>query len=266
MPPLFEHLDSVERLLALSPMGLMTDVDGTISFAAPTPAEAQITPICRHNLALLSNYLELVAVISGRPIAQMRRMLGLEGMVYVGNHGFERWVGGKVELCNDAGQYPALIEATLEDLKPLLADGGIFFENKGATASIHYRLSQDHQAARRQIFAALADSTAARDLRTRPGRMAVELLPPMEVNKGSAVRNLIREYELRAAIYLGDDVTDIDAFRAVHESGTPDFNGICLGVIDKETLPGVEEGADFTLDGVSEVERFLEWLATAVGN
>ena len=86
----------------------------------------------------------------------------------------------------------------------------------------------------------------------------------MEVNKGSAARELIREYQLRAAIYLGDDLTDVDAFRAIYEARAPDFDGICLAVIDKETMPEVEEGADFTLNGVSEVERFLEWLAGAV--
>ena len=264
MPPLFEHPDYVERILALSPLGLMTDIDGTISFAAPTPAEAKVTPVCRQSLSLLSEHLQMVAVISGRPIAQMRKMVGLEGIVYIGNHGFERWKGGEVEVFSGAIQFPPLIEATLDDLNPLLANDGIFFENKGATASIHYRLCQDHQEARRQIFAALANSPKARVLRTRPGRMAVELLPPIEVNKGSAVRELIKEYQLRAAIYLGDDVTDIDAFRAIHEAKTQYFNGICLGEIDKETLPGVKEGADFTLDGVGEVERFLEWLVKAV--
>ncbi|MFC1925757.1 trehalose-phosphatase [Chloroflexota bacterium] len=264
MPPLFEYLDSIESLLTLSPLGLMTDIDGTISFTAPTPAEAQVTPVCRRSLELLSGHLELVAVVSGRPVAQMRKILDLDGVVYSGNHGFERWVEGEIELCNDAGRYSVLIEDTLQDLKPLSENSGIYFENKGSTASIHYRLCRDHEAARKQIFAALANSPSAGDLRITPGRVAVDLHPPIEVNKGSAVRDLIREYQLRAAFYLGDDVSDLDAFRAIKEAETPDFHGICIGVIDEETLPGVEAGADFTLYGVSETERFLEWLATVV--
>lgn len=264
MPPLFDHLDFLESFLSLSPLGLITDIDGTISRTAPTPAEAQVSPICRHYLALLSKHLKLVAVISGRSVARMRDMVGLEDIVYVGNHGLERWMEGKAILRNEAGQYPALIEAVLQDLKPLLPIEGIFFENKGTTASIHYRLCRDQDSTRKQILATIASSPMAKGLQVRQGRRSVELLPPVKVDKGSAARDLIREYQLRAAIYLGDDFTDLDAFRAIHESKAPDFDSICLVVIDKETAPEVEEGADFTLDGVSGVERFLEWLARAV--
>jgi trehalose 6-phosphate phosphatase len=72
------------------------------------------------------------------------------------------------------------------------------------------------------------------------------------------------EYQLRSAIYLGDDLTDLDAFRAIHGCRSPDFDGISLAVLSKETAPEVEKEADFTLAGVDEVERFLEWLTHAV--
>lgn len=264
MPPLFDHLDYIKGFLSLSPLGLITDIDGTISWTASTPAEAQVSPICHHYLALLSKHLKLVAVISGRPVTQMKEMLGLEDVVYVGNHGFERWVGGEVKLCNEVGQYPALIEATLQDLKPVFAIEGIFLENKGATASIHYRLCKDRENVKNQILASIASSPVAKRLQVRQGRMSVELLPLVEVNKGSATRDLIMEYQLRSVIYLGDDLTDLDAFRAIHEAKAPDFDGICIGVIDKETAPEVEDKADFTLDGVSGVERFFEWLSRVV--
>jgi len=264
MPPLFDHLDSVERLLPLSPLGLITDIDGTISRTARTPSEAQISPMCRNYLALLAKYLKLVAAISGRPISQMRHMIGLDEIVYVGNHGFERWVKGESTICDEAGRYPALIEATLEYLKPLLPIEGIFLEYKGATASIHYRLCQDQAGTRERILTALATYPEAKDLIVRQGRRTIEILPPVEVNKGSGIRALIREYHLRSAIYMGDDLTDLDAFRAIHESIAPDFNGIGLAVLSKETAPEVEEGADFTFNSVDEVERFIEWLAHTV--
>ena len=260
MLPLLEYLDHIKSLLHLSPLGLMTDIDGTISFAAPTPQQALVTPVCRHCLDVLSGHLGLVAVISGRPVAQMRDMVGLEGIVYVGNHGFERWVGGRIEPLREAIRYSAVIEAALQEVDSLLADGDIFFENKGVTASIHYRLCRDHEAARKQIFTALENSPSAGSLRIKPGRIAVDLLPPIEVNKGTAVRDLIGEYRLRSAIYLGDDVSDIDAFREMNESGSSGFDGISLAVVNEETLPGVEDEADFNLYGVGEVECFLEWL------
>lgn len=264
MPSLFDHLDFIKGFVSLSPLGLITDIDGTISWTASTPAEAKISPICHHYLAIFSKRLKTVAVISGRPVTQMREMLGLEEIVYIGNHGFERWVGGKVKLCNEVGQYPALIEATLQDLKPVFTIEGIFLENKGATASIHYRLCKDPENVKSQILAAIANSPVAKGLQVRQGRMSVELLPPVEVNKGSATRDLIREYQLRSVIYLGDDLTDLDAYRAIHETKAADFDGICIGVIDKETAFEVEDKADFTVDGVSGVERFFEWLSRVV--
>lgn len=76
-------------MLALRPLGLITDIDGTISPIAPSPLEARVSPACRRHLAALAKKLELVAVISGRPAVEARDMVGVEGIVYVGNHGLE---------------------------------------------------------------------------------------------------------------------------------------------------------------------------------
>lgn len=261
MARLFENLDSVLKLLAISPLGLITDVDGTISRVAPTPAEAVVSPVCHFYLSLLPQKLSLVAVISGRPVSQVKQMLGIEGLVYIGNHGLERLAGGKIEISQQVREYPGLVEATLQDLEPLTAIEGILFENKGVTASIHYRLCHDRESVRRQILAAVANSSSARKLRIAQGRMSVELRPPVEANKGTAMRDLVEDYHLRAAICLGDDLTDVDAFRAIHQFRHPDFQGLAIGVIDNETAPEVEQEADFTLQGVGEVEQFFKWLA-----
>jgi len=264
MPLLFDHLDYVKGFVSLSPLGLITDIDGTISPTAPTPADAQVSPMCLQYLSLLSARLKLVAVISGRPVIHMRKMLGLEKIIYIGNHGFERWVGEEVKVDNKVEQYSTMISAVLQDIKPLFDIEGIILENKGTTASIHYRLCKDQESAKWHILNAITSSPSAQHLKIRQGRMVVELFPPVEVNKGSATRDLIREYQLRAAIYLGDDLTDLDAFRVIHEVKAPDFDGICIGVIDEETAPEVGEKADFTLNGVSEVERFFEWLSKVI--
>jgi|Deesub1362A_J573_1020465.scaffolds.fasta_scaffold00231_10 trehalose 6-phosphate phosphatase len=266
MPHLFDHLDSVQRFLSLPPLGLISDIDGTISRTAPTPAQAQVSPVCQHHLALLAKRLKLVALVSGRPVVQMRQMLESEAIVYIGNHGFERWAGGQVEPHGDVRRYRALIDAALEDLRPLLAIEGILFDNKGATATIHYRLVQDREAAKEQILAALAKSPAAKGLLVSRGKMAIELRPPVAVSKGSATLDLIRDYDLRRAIYLGDDLTDVEAFRAIHSGEAPNFKGLAIGVIDEEAAPEVEAEADFTLNGVDQVEQFLGWLAEAVGS
>ena len=107
---------------------------------------------------------------------------------------------------------------------------------------------------------AVAASPTAGDFRVREGKMVVELRPPVEVDKGAAVEALVRAYGLRRGIYLGDDASDVEAFGAMHVHGFP---GLAVGVIGQETPQGVAEQADFTLNGVGDVERFLVWLAEA---
>ncbi len=135
-------------------------------------------------------------------------------------------------------------------------------ENKGATATIHYRLCPEPEAARRYILEALENSIQAKSLRILPGRMSINLLPPVEASKGTAVSALIQEYNLRGGIYLGDDFTDIDAFRAIHAASRDlDFRGFAIGITSQEMPERLLAEIDFTLNGIDDVERFLEWLS-----
>lgn len=262
MPYLFDHLDSIEETLRRSRFGLMTDVDGTISETATTPQQAVVSSPCRRYLQILSRHLDLVAAISGRPAAEVRNMIKIDNMVYIGNHGLERWADGNLELARDAAAYPEVIKAVTEELTRLLSIEGIIIENKGATATIHYRLCQEPEAARRHIMAALENSSRAKGLRILPGRMSINLLPPVAVNKGTAVSALIQGYNLRGGIYLGDDFTDIDAFRAIHAaSRDSDFHGFAIGITSQEMPERLLAEIDFTLNGIGDVERFLEWLS-----
>ena len=94
------------------------------------------------------------------------------------------------------------------------------------------------------------------------GRMSINLLPPVEGNKGTAVLDLIREYNLQSGIYLGDDITDIDAFRAIQSaSHSSDFQGLAIGIMSREISAKLVAEADFTLNGVNDVERFLKWMS-----
>ena len=263
MPYLFDHLDSLRELLALSPLGLITDVDGTISEIAPSPDEARVSPICRQQLAALAGQLELVAAISGRPAAQAWEMVGVDAMVYIGNHGLERWRRGAVELREDLQEYPRKVISALTELEALLALEGIALENKGIAFSIHYRRCPSRESARELILEKVANTKIAMDFQVTEGRMVVELRPKIAVNKGTAVLELVERYRLRVGIYLGDDISDVDAFNALHLKSPP-FKGLALGVIGKETPSQVERGADFTLNGVSDVEQFLKWLTENV--
>jgi len=256
------HLDLIRETLRHSPSGLITDVDGTISKTAPTPQQAEVTPLCHQYLSVLCNHLSLVAAISGRSAANIKSMLNIDGMVYIGNHGLERWSADHSESTKNCQDYPQVIEAAIKELTPLLSMDGIIIENKGVTASIHYRLSNNPQTAKQHILDTIDDSPHARDLRTIQNRMTIDLIPPVKVNKGTAALELIKEYNLRSCIYLGDDLTDIDAFRAIHTARQDlDFKGLAIGVTSQEMPENLVEETDFTLNGVEDVERFLKWLS-----
>jgi len=248
-----------------SPLGLITDVDGTISKTAPTPEKARVTPLCRRYLSQLCPRIALVAAISGRPASQVREMVGIEGMVYIGNHGLERWQEGHTELSARVKEYPKIISATIKELTPLLTQQGVRIENKGVSATIHYRLSPDPARTEREILKAVDNLTQTGRLRTMRGKMSVNLLPDIEINKGTATLELINEYHLSSAVYLGDEITDLDAFSAVHIARRNlEFRGLAIGVTGPETPEALIAEADFTLNGVSEVGRFLSWMVKTV--
>jgi trehalose 6-phosphate phosphatase len=262
MPYLFDHLDRIKQALRRSPFGLITDVDGTISPTAPTPAQAEVSPLCYKYLSILSEKLALVAAISGRPAVEARNMLRIDKMVYIGNHGLERWTEGHTELVAEAKEYPRVIKAAVKELSWLLAIDGISIEDKGATATIHYRLCPEPELAKAKIHAALKDSAPAKKLRIMEGKMAVNLLPPVSINKGTTVLALIRDFCLRGGIYLGDEYTDIAAFRAIHSAaGNLAFQGFAIGVTSQEMPAGLVSEVDFSLNGVADVERFFRWLS-----
>lgn len=265
MPYLFDHLDSIIELLARSPLGLITDVDGTISEIAPSPGEARVSPVCRESLAALTGQLELVAAISGRPAQQAREMIAVDGMVYIGNHGLEQWTDGTLELVKGAEEYRNKVAQALKELKSLLPLEGIILEDKGIALSIHYRQCPDRELARRYVLERISTSAIAKGFRFTEGRMVVELRPHLEVNKGTAVGMLVERYRLKGGIYLGDDITDVDAFAAMHSRReSSSFKGLALGIINEETSSLIEKEADFSLNGVKDVERFFKWLVESV--
>jgi trehalose 6-phosphate phosphatase len=192
-------------------------------------------------------------------------MVGISGLVYIGNHGLERGTGNHAEPPHRAGDYSRIVKSITKALAPLRSIAGVSIENKGVTLTIHYRLSPEPQAVEREILDSVKALAQAKDLRIIRGKMAINLLPPVEINKGTATLDLIREYGLQGGLYLGDDLTDIDAFRAMHTAAhNLNFQGFAIGVTGSETPEKLAAAADFTLNGVSDVERFLKWLTQSV--
>jgi len=263
VPYVFDHLDLIEEALRSSPFGLITDVDGTISPTAPTPQQAKVSSLCHHYLSILCSRLALVAAISGRPAVEVKNMINIDGMVYIGNHGLERWAENHSEFTKDVQDYSRIVKAAIKELAPLLSSiEGISIQDKEITATIHYRLCPEPKLVKRHILTAIESSPQARSLRIMQEKMAIDLLPPVEADKGTATLHLIQEYNLHGGLYLGDDITDINGFQVIRVASRDlNFQGFAIGIINQETPEKLMAEVDFTLNGVSDVERFLEWMS-----
>lgn len=255
--------ERLRGLVGQRPCGLLTDIDGTISPIAPTPDEARVSPQARAALQRLAHQLDLVAVISGRTVADAATLVGLPELIYIGNHGLELAYGDRVEPMAEATAYTAAIDAVLRAAQERITLPGVLFENKGVTAAIHYRLADQPAQAERLIGATLEELIAPHGLLLRPGRMVWELRPPLMIDKGTAARRLVTEFGLRSVIFVGDDRTDADAFRALREL---QMQGVCatlnVGVAAAETPAVVRELADVLVEGVAGVERMLGQIHT----
>ena len=254
---LLKPLNNAQRL------GVISDMDGTLSHIVSQPDQAAVTPRNRDLLHALHSQLALVAVVSGRAVIDVQARVGLPELVYVGNHGLERWVDNQVELTPEALQHRPAVEAALRDVREVAIDG-MFVEDKGATFSIHYRNTANPLAIGEQYSPVMAEIAQRHGLRYFQGRMVFELRPPIEVDKGSALQALIESYTLDAAVFLGDDTTDVDALkmaRKLREQGT--CYAIGVGVASADMPSAVQDSADVMVSGVSGVESFLEWLLNA---
>lgn len=241
------------RVLRNRPAGLISDFDGTLSEIAPTPEAARLHPACRRALLTLGRHLDLVALVSGRTAADLRDRVRLPGVTYVGLHGAD-WGEGR----------PA--DPAVSRLADWLRDRlgpGLRLELKGSGLSVHYRGSPDPAEARRRILGLLADRVPPGYL-VAEGKQVVEVRPA-GADKGLAVGRLIERFNLRGLVYLGDDLTDLEAFLAVGRWRAGGGLGLTIAVAGPETPPEVAAAADKTLGSVEEVCRFLSRLALDLG-
>lgn len=247
------------------PRGFLTDIDGTLSPISDTPDQARLYRGVRPLLLRCLDQFDVVAAISGRPALDARRLVGISQMTYIGNHGME-WLTPQArtpEVAPEARPYEAAIADTLHEARARLNDqvGELLFENKGVTASIHYRLASDPAAARAAIHRALDRLARRRGLRITEGRMVIEIRPQVDCDKGTSVRALVERRTLACALYLGDDRTDEDAFRALRQMRA---QGVCLGIAvavsHAEAPTSLLEAADITLGSIAEVPRFMRWV------
>lgn len=273
--------------VAAGNIGLTSDIDGTLSPIALTPAESFVPEGIRVALEKIhaSGKFKLVAMVSGRSPLDGRHLVGLPQLLYLGNHGMETLEpnGDNPVPAEPVVKYKPLVAAALDLTRQrLLAhpaqdfgfssaetgqpgwENSLLFEDKGLTASIHYRLCPDPDLTRQAILAEVRAACANTGLIITEGRLVIEIRPPVEINKGTALEDLALHYGLESLIFIGDDLTDVDAFLALRKLEQMDGKfkqGFAIGVRSPEMNPKVRDTADYLVDGVGGVEIFLNWLA-----
>jgi trehalose 6-phosphate phosphatase len=259
-------LAEVQAEIAGRPAGtafvLLLDFDGTLAEFNPDPAAPELTPERWELLSRISCAPGVsLGIVSGRRLDDLRARTRLPNHVYhAGLHGLEIEIGGTRTTHPDLSSAEARVEGLAATLKRLHDQfPGVYIEDKGASVAVHTRRLPRDQYER--IFAR-ADVLAVPwiaegHVRRLEGNAVVEYLPNINGHKGEATQwilgNVEKKLERRAWVaYIGDDITDEDAFRAI------DFGiGVLVGLRPTS--------ATYKLDGIADVDRFLRWCA-AEGN
>lgn len=262
-PSLGDALRLARHALEVAPAGLLTDFDGTLSQIAAEPGMARLAEGAAEALAVLAGRLRVVAAITGRASLDARGLIGVPGMLIVGNHGVEWLEPGEdaPTVLADARSTAARLDSVLAGMPTHL---GVVIEHKGLSATVHYRKSADPDVARAAILAAVSMAPTDGQIAVHEGRMSVELRPRGLGDKGRAARAIIEREGLRGVVVLGDDVTDLDMFQAVAElraRGQVRGAIIAVGGRDHEVPASVSDAADATLEGPQSAADLLAALA-----
>jgi trehalose 6-phosphate phosphatase len=219
---------------------VLLDVDGTLAPIVARPDLAAVPEDARAEVRRLAGRYALVACVSGRTSEDAARLVGVDGVVYVGVHG--------LELAPEAARWR-------EALRPFAAEQWPWLEDKGLTVALHWRQAPDSEAAEQRLRGVAARAEAA-GLEARWGRKVLELRPPVAADKGTAVRFLLEERGLQRALYAGDDTTDLDAFRGLDGLEV----GVRVAVASPESPPPLSAAADLVVASPAELVELLRSL------
>ena len=220
--------------------GILLDVDGTLAPIAERPEGASVPEGTREVLRALAARYALVACVSGRTEEDARRVVGVDDLVFVGEHG--------LRLDPEAGAWDDVLEQ-------LIAESAWEPERKRHSAAFHYRSAEDEEAAVATLRR-VEHRAVELGLRPRWGRKVLEVLPPVKANKGTAVAALLAERGLRRGLYAGDDATDLEAFRGLDGLDL----AVRIAVVSDEGPSDLGAAADLVLGSTEALAELLRRL------
>lgn len=244
---------------------ILTDVDGTLAPIADRPEQASVPDRVTELLERLSGIYGLVGCVSGRRAVEARRLVGVNGISYAGNHGLELLLPGDYKPRFDPslqGREHAAEEFAGELDGDTLVEAGLRLEDKGPIQALHWRGVENERLAEARAHEIAADAGRA-GLEPHWGRKVLELRPVGGGGKGAAVAALLATDGVGRAVYAGDDRTDLDAFRrlrSLSDEGELE-TAVCVGVASPEAPPELAEESDLRVDGPAGWLAVLEAMA-----
>jgi trehalose 6-phosphate phosphatase len=243
---------------------LVCDVDGTLAPIVASPDEASVPGPTRELLADLNRRYALVACLSGRRAVDARRVVSVDALAYVGNHGLEYLASGSERpetILEAASLAPGVRSFAEAAYTTELREVGVRIEDKESIWSFHWRGAPDAGAARAALER-VAESASEQGFAAHWGRKVLEIRPAVPIDKGTAIERLLGRLMLDAALYGGDDTTDLDAFRGLrrlHSEGRLE-DSVCVGVSSAEGPVELATEADLVVEGTDGFRELLAGL------
>ena len=239
---------------------VLFDVDGTLAPIVRHASDAHVPELTRSRLIAVARRYGTVACVSGRPASVARQIISIGSIAYLGNHGSELLPAGSTDVVIEpqvaawterVRRFAAAADTTrLQMLR-------VRMEDKGPIVAFHWRGAPD-EAAVLDAIEELAAEAAAAGLQTHHGRKVLEIRPPVPIDKGRGIVTLLAGRPIGAGVYVGDDATDVDAFRGLREAIGD--GAICIGVASEEVPDELTRSADTMVDGPDGVREVLDAL------
>lgn len=259
---LFDKLNDLKRFKNDYNTSIITDIDGTISEIVPTPMEAVVSPEIKNIFEKIANKFKFTGVMTGRSILNAMDMMGSDKITYIGNHGLEQYKNGKITVDPEVKEFIPLIKKLADIIKKELKHYDcILFQDKKLSFTVHYRLCENGEEIRKKSLKAIESIKQSKSLKIAEGRKVIEIRPPAGHDKGTILQKFILNNDIKKIIYLGDDITDSDAFIKLNElKNQHKVDSLTIVVNSKETPDYVKQSADFYVNNVKDVYKFFKWI------